>query len=201
MEKPLDLLMWVGGRYYTKESFIGEANKLGCCRRISRIPEKAKFGVSRVFLVTDVSEESGEVRKIQHKRDVKKWRTFRVKKRSVPEVFGYFTISKIIMVGGKGVNLPAELKRRGVEVYDVSNKAFGEMRGCGFVVVGGVYLIDDIELARLKGLPVDSVGGGLKLINPTIVAEGLKRFRGWKYVDGEKLLSGEPIEEWFTVEE
>jgi len=200
MEKPLDLLMWIGGRYYTKESFIEEANRLGCCRRISRIPEKAKLGVSRVFLVSDVSERTSEVKKIQHKRDIKKWRTFRVKKRGVPEVFGYFTISRIIMVGCGGVDLPAELKRRGVEVYDVSNKAFEEMRGCGFVVIGGMYLIDDVELARLKGLPIDSIGGGLKLINPTIVVEGLKRFRGWRYVDGDKILNRRPIEEWFVEE-
>lgn len=53
-EKPADLLMCVGDRFYpTAEEFITEAEKFGCSRRIAKYPLKAVVGKSRMFLAHD----------------------------------------------------------------------------------------------------------------------------------------------------
>ena len=199
--RPLDILMWVGGRYYTIESFIEEARRLGCCRRVPNIPKECVLGVSRVFLVHDISERDAsdqlKIRKVK-RRGEKFTRTFRVRgKRPTPRVFGYFTISGITFVSDGKMDISEELKKAGVKVYDYDNTGFAEQRGCGFVKVGGTYIVDEVQLGRLENLKIKDIRGGFIPINPPIYVPGLKRFRGWKYVYGDNILNRQPISTWF----
>jgi hypothetical protein len=52
LNKPVDLMMWVGREYYTVSSFIEEAERLGVSKRIphTAIPEGIVPGLSRLFL-------------------------------------------------------------------------------------------------------------------------------------------------------
>ena len=52
-----DFLIWVGQTYEKVESYIFEAAKQGCCRRIQRFPLEAVPGLSRVFLVHKDDQE------------------------------------------------------------------------------------------------------------------------------------------------
>jgi hypothetical protein len=46
-----DLLIWVGYQFYpTVNSFVEEAERMGCCRRVSSLPKDIVPGLSRVFL-------------------------------------------------------------------------------------------------------------------------------------------------------
>lgn len=58
-------LMWVGSRYYTPESFALEANKVGVCKKIPRIPKGLEIGKTWVLVAhtkvpfSDVFDERG----------------------------------------------------------------------------------------------------------------------------------------------
>lgn len=43
-------LMWVGKKYYTPESFVEEAIKMGVSKRIAQIPNKLKLGRTRILV-------------------------------------------------------------------------------------------------------------------------------------------------------
>jgi hypothetical protein len=88
-----DYLQWIGGSYYSIESFLQEAEKIGVMRRIPYIPTFIPME-SKIFLAHDVTERiSDAVEIIEHKKSVaelKKYRTFRVRKRIHPVIFAYF---------------------------------------------------------------------------------------------------------------
>lgn len=175
--KTLDLLMWVGSKFYTIESFIKEANRYGVCKRVNGIPTDITVGKSRAFLVHDTSDKDKKA-----------------KERGVPRVFGYFTIQSILVVGAKEI-----AEKEGVKIQRIDESEIGsfEKRGCGFLQVGGTYLVSDEDMKKLQK-HADMAKGQLQLIKPPIVCPNLKRFRGYKYVDGEAILSGLPIDQWFT---
>jgi len=174
-KQPLDVIMWVGGRFYTIESFVKEANRYGVCKKVNGIPADITIGKSRVFLVHDTSNKDKKA-----------------KKRGVPRVFGYFTIQSILVVGAKEI-----AEKEGVKIQKVEESEIGsfEERGCGFLQIGGTYLVSDEDMKRLQK-HADMAKGQLQLIAPPLEAPALKRFRGYKYVDGEAILAGLPMESW-----
>jgi len=176
-EVPLDLVMWVGGSYYTIESYIKEANRFGCCKRIAGLPQDIVVGKSRVFLVHDVSD----------------WDR-RQKKKGLPRLFGYFTINGILVVGAEEL-----MKKEGVQVISASAAASFEERGCGMLVVGGTYLVSDEDIAKLQK-HADMAKGQLKFIDPRKPVN-LPRFRGYRYIRGDKVLAGANQDEWFQVQD
>ena len=52
MDKPVDIIMWVGEEHYTVGSFIREAERMGVSKRIPRtaIPEGIVLGQSRILI-------------------------------------------------------------------------------------------------------------------------------------------------------
>jgi len=175
ISKALDILQWVGARFYTIESFIKEAERYGVCKRVNGLPVDITIGKSRVFLIHDTSEEDKKA-----------------KKRGVPRVFGYFTIQSILVVGAKDI-----AEREGIKIQRVAEAEIGsfERRGCGLLQIGGTYLVSDEDMKKLQK-HADMAKGQLQTITPPIEVPELKRFRGYKYVDGDAILNRLPIDQW-----
>jgi hypothetical protein len=212
-EKPKDYISWIGGKYYTIQSFIEEAKRMGVSRRVPIIPD-IEFGKSRIFFISDVDESDPcvEIKTVNHKKSIdelKRYRTYRIKKKckTTPKVFGYFIPTGIVVPGKVEKNLFEKYRDRLVPV-PVTTVYLVPIRGCGRLVIGARYLVDGLTLreiysalktdpdTRVKDIMV--TGSTFKEINPPIQALGLKRFRGLKRVDGDKILSGRPVEDWWV---
>ncbi len=108
-------VQWVGGSYYTIESFIQEGKEIGVMRRVPYIPDFAPMQ-TRVYLIHDVTEMvPGAVERIEHKKPVeelKKFRSFRVYQRIHPVVFGYFVPVGIVFFDVSRIDTLDVLGRR-----------------------------------------------------------------------------------------
>lgn len=196
-ERSYDYLAWIGGRYYTIESFIEEAKKIGVSKRVPYIP---KFipGKTRIFLVHDITKKDPNIiiRRVQQKKpDRKKWRTFRIKKKgpTTPYVFGYF-IPTGILISCRAARTIAEHLKKKYNIVEVPFEKINNVeRGCGYLKEGGMYLMDDkafMEALKMveEMKEIGFIKGGFTELNPWIPVPGLKRFRALKKIDGEKLL-------------
>jgi hypothetical protein len=209
----VDYLSWVGGRYYTIQSFVRECQTMGVSRRIPVVPE-LEFGKSRIFFVSDVDEGDPcvEIRVVKHKKspdELKRFRTFRVRRkcRSTPKVFGYF-VPTGIMIPGKARR--AILDKYRDRIVEIPIEAVGrvQLRGCGKLIIGALYLVDGLTLQevyralrtdpdlRVKELVVE--GSTFRVIDPPVLAPGLKRFRGLMRVNGDAILARRPAEAWWV---
>lgn len=56
-----DYCIWIGGHPYPREKFIEEALRMGVCRRISNVPANLVKGVSRVFLISDITVKEKKI--------------------------------------------------------------------------------------------------------------------------------------------
>jgi len=168
---PFDLLMWVGSSYYKLEEFIDEARRIGCSKRIPKLPIGVVNKVTRVFLLY---EDVG--------------------------IFGYFTVRGITYVVKPGVNIPEELEKRGVKEWEYKDGDFGfaDERGCGSLMTGGMYLLSEEDMEKVKDLAESStLGGHIVILEEPIPYEG-KKFRSFKYVEGDKILAKAPQHEWWV---
>ena len=48
--------MWVGNKYYSRESYITEAKKMGASKKIGWIPHDLEIGRTRIYLISDMTE-------------------------------------------------------------------------------------------------------------------------------------------------
>lgn len=179
--KPADFLQWVGGSYYTINSFIAEAKKMGVCKRVPMLPRGVVVGKSRVFLAHD-----------QNALEQK------VKIRGSGRIFAYFIVRGISYVVKQGTNIPEALKERGITEFEYVEGGFGSQdeRGCGSLNIGGTYLLGEEDMKKCADLAKSgTVEGRIHVLNPPIEV-GLKRFRGFKCIDGDSLLAGEPEGVW-----
>lgn len=129
--EPQDYLLFIGGNYYTKESFIEEAATLGISRRMPshRLPKGLICGKSRVFVAVGGKRVSAE-------------------EATTSEVFGYFIPQAVEFIRGEGKNdkmyadVISDLALRPDSRIIGSIK--GEaVRGCGTRKVGGTYIVVD----------------------------------------------------------
>ena len=198
-----DYLMWVGGgiyKGYSQESFLEEARKMGVGKRIPFIPKNLKIGVSRVFLVSDMTEEDRErYREEGSRRESIRYRQWKEKiktgskdtsnsvtglmPRGIPVVFAYFVVKGVSYIVKPGTDLPEELAKRGVTSYEYVEGGFGSQdeRGCGSLMIGGTYLLSEEDLEKVKDLAESGnvEGGNIIEILPPVRYLG-KRFRGLK---------------------
>lgn len=81
--KARDVAIWVGSEFYpTPEHYIREAEKLGCCRKVPRIPEGIVLGESKCFLFhKKLKEQATKKKKAKDHRAV---------------IFGYFVIDGLV---------------------------------------------------------------------------------------------------------
>lgn len=209
----MDYLSWVGGRYYTIQSFVKECQTMGVSRRIPVVPE-LEFGKTRIFFASDVDEGDPcvEIRVVKHKKSVdelKRFRTFRVKKKCkpTPKVFGYFVPTGIMIPGKARRAILDKYKDRIIEI-PIEAVSSVPLRGCGRLVVGALYLVDGLtlqEIYKILGTDPDVkvkelmvLGSTFKTIDPPVLALGLKRFRGLMRVDGDAILARKPVETWWV---
>jgi len=213
--KPPDYMMWVGGKYYTLQTFVEEAKKMGISRRVPMVPD-LKFGETRIFLVSNVDENDPcvSIRVVQHKTSIdslKRYRTFRIEKKCVPtpKVFGYF-IPTAILVPGEAFTRIAEKYSAFLVTIPEDQAPKVPQRGCGKLKYRGIYLVDglaiDFVYRALNYNPDDRVkniivsGSTLNVLDPPIPVPQLVRFRGLKKVNGDAIISGRPFEEWLVRE-
>jgi len=172
-----DILMWVGSSYYTIESFIKEAKRFGVCKRINRIPDKIKIGKSRIFFAHNISK-SGKL--------------------DTPVIFAYSKIEGILVVGEKAKEA---IEKEGIKDYQYvppDKVSSFQKRGCGFLHIDGIYLVSDKDMEKLQKY-ADSVTGQIFELDPWVEFP-YPRFRGIKYVYGDKILSGKNnVMSWFPV--
>jgi hypothetical protein len=148
--KPADFLVFIGKRYYTRDSFTLEAAQLGISRRLAanQIPDDLIVGKSRIF----VADEGG------HTVD------------KPARVFGYFVPDALEFIGGtegdkkRYVTLISKLILRD-DTRILGTVEMEEERGCGRRKVGGLYIV------------VDKADSPLHLIQPSAKFLG-NHFRG-----------------------
>jgi len=187
-------MMWVGGKFYSRESFITEAKKMGVSKKIPFVPKDITIGESKVYLISDMSEAE----RVAYFKEVKRRDTvaretakatgekqtrsgFGSYDRGNPIVFGYFIVKSIIYVVKKGMSVPEELAKRGVESYTYEEGGFGSLdeRGCGSLAIGGTYLLSEEDMEKVKDM-VESgnvESGNIVVFDEPIPFDG-KRFRG-----------------------
>ena len=186
MVKAVDILMFAGRGFYTPESFIDEARRMGACKRVPMLPRGVIKGVTRVFLAHeyDTGETDDDDKAIRQSK-----------------IFAWFTVRGISRVVGPEVNVEEALKERGVEEYQYVAGSFGtaDERGCGNLAIGGTYLLSEEDMAKCWDLAKSSkLEGRIEVIEPPIPT-GLKRFRGYKAVDGDLILNGDPEHTWYEA--
>jgi len=208
-EQAKDFLVWVGGASYSRESMVEEAQKMGVCRRIPFVPEGLVRGVSRIFLISDMSDEDRERYKGEIKRRdavrYKQWKESGFKNisshvtgampRGTPTIFAYFLVRNITYVVAPGVDIPRRLKGLGVTEYQYVEGGFGfnDERDCGSLMVGGTYLLSEEDMEKVKELAQSGTLDGRIVMLPTVYPYADKRFRGIKAVNrkvGERLMGG-----------
>jgi len=186
MVKAVDILMFAGRGFYTPESFIDEARRMGACKRVPMLPRGVIKGVTRVFLAHEY--DTGKIDdedKVIHQS----------------KVFAWFTVHGISYVVEPDVNLDEALKGRGVTKWQLYGDDFGsaDERGCGNLQVGGTYLLSEDDMEKCRDLAHSgTLKGHIEVIEPPIPT-GLKRFRGYKAVSGDNILNGEPEHTWYEA--
>jgi len=176
-ETPLDLLMFVGGSHYTVESYVEEAHRMGACKRFGgHLPSDIDIGVSKIFLCHDISEEQ-----------VGKLKIDSTKSHEYSQVFAYFTINGILVVGD--AELIAEKEGINLQRIDEQEISMFDERGCGFLKIGGSYFVSEEDMKKLAA-HADGVSGSINVLEEPIIIH-YSRFRGYKYVIGRDLLDGD----------
>ena len=212
-ERVQDFLVWVGGASYSRESFIKEAKHMGACRRVPFLPEGVVRGESRVFLVSDMTNEDRK----RYKAELKRRDTIRYQQvkeqvargvppekvtshisgrmpRGTPLIFAWFIVRNITYIVAPGVNLPKRLEELGVSEYEYIEGAFGfnDERECGSLEIGGTYLLSEESMEKVRNLASSSIlDGGIEILSPAYPYSG-RRFRGIKAfsrVLGNKLVN------------
>lgn len=210
-EPAANFMQWVGGSYYSIESYIKEIKKMGGSRRTNGVPRNIVKGVSKLFLISDMATEQDRqkykeeynrrLREVYNKRnktekpsegETKKYGSIKAlgpMPRSKPVIFGYFTINSIVYITAPGINVPEELAKHGVEVYEYASGHFGfnDERGCGSLQVDGVYFISEENMEKVKELASSTIleSKNVHIFEKPISADNIKRFRGIKEVSKE----------------
>lgn len=157
---PQDFLLFVGGAFYDKASFIEESAKLGISRRMPshRLPKGLVSGKSKVYVAAEGSRSmDGE---------------------PISEVFGYFIPSRVEFVSTSGsaehVEVIAALSlRKDAKIIHATDKE--PERKCGTRQDGGTYIVVDKAKTPLVLLakPAHYVGNhfrGMLKLDPNYTA-------------------------------
>ena len=205
--------MWIGGKYYSRECFIAEATKFGASRKIGFVPRGLEIHKSKVYLISDLTEEQRKTYQEEMKRRTNLSHTIATEKnrhlaegeerarpvrtgfgplpRGDPVVFGYFTVNAIIYVTMHILGIPISLAKLGVKPYYMDNGDFGtnDERGCGSLKDEGVYLIseDNIETIKMLYASPDVYSKEIHIFDKPIPYVG-KRFRGIRETDLEVIV-------------
>lgn len=171
IDKALDLVMWVGTKFYpTIDSYIKEAFNLGCAKRVSMMPAEVVPGKSRCFLAHDEGKKGQGV------------------------IFGFFVISGIEIIiddEGKIKKYQQDYESLNIQPISSAQAAAEPPRLCGQRTYGASYLVSENDMTKVfeAALPLagkaDILGGMVVLLHP--IPYPRMRFRGWRYMEPEML--------------
>jgi len=160
---------WIGLKYYTIDSFILEAEKLGVSRRIPPQILKSMSWGDRIYLIGEIPE---------------------MPKRGI--LFGYFIVDKIKYVT-KDKKLSKKMKKLLEDKSEIvyCGKKAGVERGCGYEEYGGFYLVTEASVKEIanvlvRGKSTVNVVSQLYLLKKAKLTN-IKPFRGFKHVSIEKI--------------
>ena len=98
-------LMWVGNKYYTPESFVSEAQKIGISKKIATLPREIEFGETWILLA---HQKAGENPSDKEDDDPEK----------IPAVFYAFKPRRVVKIitpkQAKNQEYINNLKKRGI---------------------------------------------------------------------------------------
>jgi len=182
LDRVTDYLMWVGGRFYSIETFIAEAKKLGISKRVAHYPDDVTVGKTRIFLAHDVAKFV-KVRDWKATHGTKKGQVIPVFRPKFtphgPVIFGYFVVSSKESVVRPERGLSNLCARKGALEIHVAKAAQEPERASGRRVEGGRYICGKAFIA----------------IKPWATHK-LPRFRGLKAVSGDRILARAAWEDW-----
>lgn len=184
----LDMVAWVGTKNYpTPEAFIEEALAMGVSKRFGGglpagiIPNKTK-----VFLAHEV--RPGAEKDEEPDPDVAGY------------IFAEFTIAGILTVGDVSVNLGStDLPIQKIKLGEIGDFP---QRGCGYLVPGGTYLVSEPDMRSFVAREDKTeVTGAISVFeDPIPLSQDFGKYRGYRYINGVKLLEGASEEEWMEVD-
>ena len=181
--------MWIGNLYYSRDSYLKEAKKMGASKKVAYIPHNLVVGETKIYIISDMTEKEREdyyaelknrhnmAYKLAKERGGKKTlKGFGPMPRGQPFVFGYFQVNGVVQTSP--YKLP---NNQNIEKYDLVDGEFGTMeeRGCGSLKQNSLYLISETSIKKI-----------IELYNsPTLESENVilfdkplpyfgKRFRG-----------------------
>lgn len=195
---PIDLIMWIGRRDYTITSFVREARRFGCCKRIPpHLPNQLEVGKSRIYLAHDTADEDEKEEQQEEERKPKEWhkwdRQRRPYRRGKPRVFGYYIARRIEAVEDE--DFPPRELDEGVRVLSTEAAKERPERLCGKQKPGGLYIVSERDMDKFrKERKRKTLRETIELIKP--VQTRLRRFRGFKYVLGD-MIGKAPERDWF----
>jgi hypothetical protein len=195
---PLDILDYCSDKYYpTPKAWLDEAHSVGACRRVGYVPDDVIMGKSRVFMLHNKAipiRKRGKIIGYQ------------------AGVFAYFTIQGItyIVKDMTHQEITEEFKVRGVTQFSYMSgggmsRAGMPARKCGSLEVGGIYLLSETDMEKVKDLADSSaLSGGITEIKPPVPYHTTERrvaFRGHRYIKGSQVLERRPTRDWWVSKE
>lgn len=186
--------MWVGGLFYSRESYTKEALKMGASKKIAYVPHGLEIGKTKIYLISDMTEVERKEYKSELKRrgkvardraaqdNSKPTRTgFGPLPRGKPYIFAYFVVNSVSYIVSPGMDMPEELKKRKVKSYTLVEGEFGtnDERECGSLKLGGTYLLSEEDMTKVKDLASSAnVGSSNVHVLENPIPYSGKRFTG-----------------------
>ena len=156
-----DLALWVGRQFYpTSLDYISEALRLGCCRKIPKMPANLVVGETCVYLLH--REATG----------------------APGFLFGWYVVDWVIQCSK--MQAVVDEVRGGVHITAIgsSGRSLMQPRGCGELDPPSLYLVGPEDMTQQLGLrPFTGRNGKIHLIKPPLNLGGLKHFRGFRYME------------------
>lgn len=187
-----DFLMFVGRCYYTVESFVEEAKRLGVSKRVAGIPDGMKLGESRVFLAAEGPKGQivcpccmghGEKPEFGLTTDPTQKCPFCKGRGHIRQhiVFGYFVPTRVDLIvrDEEADALRQEIVDKDIHIVKMADARLEPARGCGHRHAGAVYVVSNstdfeslAEDAALVHRAAD-IEGGIVVFRRPVIYKGL----------------------------
>jgi hypothetical protein len=156
--------MWIGNQFYSRDSYLKEAKKMGASKKVAYAPHDLVVGETKVYLISDMSEKEREeyYKELKNRHSMayfkaketggkKSLKGYGPMPRGQPYVFGYFIVNAIIQTPPFKIQKTKQLPR---EDYPLVEGEFGtkDERGCGSLKAGSIYLISETSMEKIKEL-------------------------------------------------
>ena len=178
-----DIMMFIGSKYYTPETWLTEASKFGASLCVSWFPDFIVLGKSRCFVA--YCEPVSIDAQIALRNAGKSMRDEQPQRN---HIFAWFTVKQSQLILNDSEPLRKELQAQGITKVYWSDAKRDPIRLGGKRRLNACYITSNIGMERMFALP-KGFEGAVSDVKPSIAYVG-RYFRGYRYVDGDKLLRG-----------